>query len=139
MRKIIVFLCLSMLSLWSISSEANGNILTIWPKHGKAIEVTFSEKPRVVYLGDFLRITTTKVQIDYQIKDLQKFTFDGINDENVIGNVRLNNNGSGIYVYDIGGKLVGKGVQDKSISTDDLKKGVYIIKQGNTTYKLLKR
>ena len=133
------FLVAAMLILSSLRISAEGDILTIWPKEGKAVEYAFSERPRVVYVGNVLRLTTKKTQVDFPVSNLHKFTFDGIGAETVMESIRSQDTESPTHVYTADGKLMKTIHAGNSLSLDGFQRGVYIVKQNKITYKIIKR
>lgn len=115
--------------------------LNIHQKDGAIISYGFAEKPIVTYTGTSIRLTTSKVEVDYPLANLDKFTF-GDNDSSQIEVLRTESTNDDMYIYNTNGVLV-KSIRlidgTSSFQTSELPKGIYIIKNGKTTYKITKR
>ena len=125
----------------SLASAFAQNTLNIHQKSGGVVSYAFSEKPVVTYTADGIHLSTSKVEVDYPLSNLEKFTFeDGETD--AVESVKAEGIAGDVRIYSINGVLVKTVKQSEgsaSFSTADLPKGTYIIKNGVTTYKITKR
>lgn len=115
--------------------------LNVHQKSGGVVGYAFSEKPVVTYEGADLVLNTTKVKVVYPISNLEMFTFDN-GELAEIESVTMSDVKGKTLVYSSNGILV-KELQPEEGSThlllDGLSNGIYIIKNGNTTYKIIKK
>lgn len=117
------------------------NTLNIHQKDGAVVSYGFVEKPVVTYTATGIHLSTTKVEMDYPFTSLEQFTFSD-NDANSINVLKTEGTNEDISIYDMRGMLVKTIKQSDgsaSFSTSDLPQGTYIIKNGSTTYKIIKR
>ncbi len=52
------------------------NTLNIHQKSGGVVSYAFSEKPVVTYTAEGIHLSTSKVDVDYPLSNLLKFTFE---------------------------------------------------------------
>ena len=115
--------------------------LKIYQKNGEVISYSFSEKPKIEYKDGALILTTKKTKVEYPLSSLKNMSFDDkpTSVEQVITQKSVDK----IKVYDTNGKLI-KTIETSddgtsTISLDGLKTGIYIVKNGYTTYKIQKQ
>ncbi len=127
--------------LWGSAACFAQSVLNIHQKDGTVVSYGFSEKPVVTYNEAGVHLSTAKVEVDYPFASLEKFTFtDGVADG--IEQLRAVGISDDILVYDMRGVLLRTVKQSEgtaAFSTQDLPQGIYIIKNGKTTYKITKR
>lgn len=113
--------------------------LNVHQKSGGAVSYAFSEKPVVTYSGDNLVLKTAKVEVEYPLGNLEKLTF-GTAEADAINQVTTELPSERVtHIYDMGGALVKSVDVSLPLSTDGLKPGVYVIKNGKSTYKIIKK
>lgn len=139
MKKLI----LSLLTLFAATTSWADSALFLHQKSGGVVEFAFSEKPVVTYNGNALVISVPDASVTYPLADVQKFTFGEV-DENVTRiTAPVNEKPQPTYIYSIDGKLMRTlkpGEDGKtSASVDGLPAGTYVIKNGKTSYKILKK
>jgi hypothetical protein len=140
MKKIILF---ALLALGCAAGHAQ-NTLYIWQQTGEVVSYAFSEKPRITYADTNLILTTTKVQVEFPLSSVRKFTFNDVMIDDAIGTVRATLKDEGpLSIYTLGGVLV-KTVPAEAggrhtYSLDELPAGVYVVKSKTTSYKVVKR
>ena len=136
---------LSFLLAFCIQGRSESVQLVVHAKSGGEVSYALSEKPVVTYKGDVLILTTESTMVEYPLADLQKFTFEETAD--ALGNVYMNQakGDATVRIYNVSGTLV-RTIQpsendgsDARFSTQDLPKGIYIIKQGTQTHKIIKK
>ena len=120
------------------------NSVNIFQKNGNVFSYTFDDRPKVEFAGEKLVVKVSTTEVEIPMSDVAKFTFDDSDfNETGIVNVRTGNIQSEcVEVYTIGGKLVKKEKVTNgasSFSTNDLTNGTYIIKNGSTTFKFIKK
>lgn len=116
------------------------NTLNVHQKDGAMVSYGFSEKPVVTYTATGVHLTTTKLEVDYPFAYLEKFTFS--EEANSIDLIKTERTNDDVCIYNINGMLLKTIKQNdgtSSYSTSDLPKGTYIIKNGKTTYKIIKK
>ena len=140
MKKIILF---ALLALGCAAGHAQ-NTLHIWQQTGEVVSYDFLEKPRITYADTNLILTTTKVQVEFPLSSVRKFTFNDVMIDDAIGTVRATLKDEGpLSIYTLGGVLVKTVPAEASgrhtYSLDELPAGVYVVKSKTTSYKVVKR
>lgn len=116
------------------------NTLNIHQKNGGVVSYSFADKPVVTYVEDNLHVTTNHVSIDYPLSELVKLTFSESGSS--IGELRVEDNNSPIQIYDANGrmiKMIGKNESETILNMQELPTGIYFIKQGTITTKIVKQ
>lgn len=156
MRHLLVFiLLLSPLSM-AIAEDADSK-LVVWKSDGSKVTYTLSEQPKTTFTSEGVVITTSTVSVAYPLAQIVKYTYEGItsgiesvkNDGGELVsqdgyNFRFSNlkEDTLVQIYSVNGSLIstykseGKQI---TISLGDHANGVYIIKVGGTSYKVIKR
>lgn len=121
--------------------------LIVHQKSGGTVEFAFIEKPVVTYSNGNLVISVVdgfaSASISYPLSDVKKFTFGELSENytRIIAPAEVAPQPT--YIYNISGILVRtlQPTDDKSTpaTLDGLPTGTYIIKNGKTTYKTIKR
>lgn len=134
-------LLLSLLGLLLGVAASAQNTLNVHQKDGSVVSFAFSEKPVVTYTDTGIHLVTTRVEVDYPMANLEKWTFS--DDEAAsIDVLRTDGTSDDIRIYNTAGVLVRTIPQSEgavSFSPADLPAGIYIISNGKTTYKITKR
>lgn len=135
-KLLLSFICLFL----GVATCFAQNTLIVHQKDGAVVSYGVSEKPVVTYTETGIHLATTKVEVDYPFATLEKFTFsEGTNSIDV---VKTDGTNDDVLIYNINGMLL-KTIKHSngasSFSTSDLPKGIYIIKNGKTTYKITKK
>lgn len=138
MKNILIVL----LVMCSVNSLAKG-MLNIFLRDKSKVSYAFDDKPKVEFKDRSLFIITIDKVIEFQKSDILKFTFTDTDANTRIDKIQTSNLKSEyIEIYTVAGKLV-KRMQAKNgkhdIDTDELANGLYVIKCGNTTYKISKK
>ena len=129
-------LLLTLLS--STGAWADNAKIIVWLNDGNKSEVLFADMPELTYADGYVSIQSNSpsTMLSWPIENLQKFTFEevstAIRDVKATGLDILSDQMS---VYDISGKMVKK--QIKSLS--ELPRGVYIVKDGSVTIKVVRK
>ncbi len=150
-----------MLYLMSISlsgwAEENVPTLDIWTKNGERITYYLSEHPVATYSGSDLVLKTDELTVSYPLTELHKFTFgsEATSIETTIlpdGRMQLQQGmlcltrfraGEMVSIYSIGGQ----NVMNATIGPDgtatlfiqSLATGIYVVKAGSVTHKIIKK
>jgi len=133
------FLILIPIILFSIAGFAQ-NTLNIHQKDGEIFCCGFLEKPIVTYEGNTLKVSTKTVSIEFPLTELNKLSF-----EDELTDIKLQHikrESSDILIFNEKGVLIKRIHNDSGISENKISefpKGIFIIKKGNTTFKVLKR
>ena len=138
-------LLLSLLILTAAFISRAQTALIVYQKSGGTVEFAFSEKPVVTYSEGYLVISVQDglASVSYPLSDMQKFTFGELSSEytRIIAPKEVAPQPT--YIYSIGGILMRtlQPTEDGSTpaNVDGLPAGTYIIKNGNTSYKITKR
>ena len=139
-------LLLSLLVIVAVAATLRAQTaLIVHQKSGGTIEFAFSEKPVVTYSDGYLVISVQDglASVSYPLSDMQKFTFGELSSEytRIIAPKEVAPQPT--YIYSIGGMLMRTLQPNEDGSTpanvDGLPAGTYIIKNGNTSYKITKK
>lgn len=122
--------------LGTLGARAENAKIIVWLNDGNKSEVLFADMPEFVYQDGNVTLKSKSTDLSWPIANLQKFTFEnletGIRDIKTTGLDLLSDH---FDAYDLNGKLIRKGA--KSLS--ELPRGVYIVKDGNTTIKVVRK
>lgn len=154
--KIPLFLCLTGISL-SCLAEENVQTLDVWTKSGERITYYLSEHPVAAYSGSNLVLKTDELTVNYPLKELHKFTFgsEATSVETTLlpdGRMQMQKGmlcltgfrvGEMVSIY----SMEGQNVMNATVSSDgtitlfiqSLATGVYVVKTGNVTHKIIKQ
>jgi len=141
MKKLI----LSLLTLFAAATTWADALLIVHQKSGGTVEFAFCEKPVVTYDNEgYLVISTQDRAVRFPMSNLQKFTFGEIEDDQITRiTAPVSVAPQATYIYSIDGKLM-RTMQPSEDGTtpadiNGLPAGTYVIKNGKTTYKVLKK
>lgn len=136
------FLLLLLTFVSALASQA-ATALIVHQKDGSTVEYAFSEKPVVTYRNGYLIISAAEASVEYPMANLQKFTFGEVSDMVTRVKPAKDVKPQPTQIYNVSGILVRtlQPVEDGTTpaSVDGLPTGTYIIKNGSTTYKILKK
>ena len=124
--------------LCSAGAWAQDAKIIVWLNDGNKTEVLFADMPEFTYAeGNItLQSNSPSTSLSWPIENLQKLTFENvttaIRDVKATGLDILSDQ---MTVYDLSGKVVKK--QARSLS--ELPKGVYIVKDGSVTIKVVRK
>ena len=128
----VLFLAL----LGTLGARAENAKIIVWLNDGNKSEVLFADMPEFTYADGNVTMKSSATELSWPIANLQKFTFEnletGIRDIKTTGLDLLSDH---FDAYDLSGRLVRKGV--KSLS--ELPAGTYIVKDGSTTIKVVRK
>ena len=140
--------------------QKSGKTLVVLTKDGAKTEFLLGDKPKVLFEGKNLRITSTKADVTYALADILRFTYTNTNPTGINELAEMDDptevsyqdgtlvlsqlkEGAVVGVYSLDGKLVQqlraghRGTYRLNLSS--LPKGVYIVKADTITYKIMKR
>lgn len=136
--------------------------LLVWDKDGGCVSFPLEERPRIVTDPQLLLVTCTtqKQEITFSLNDVHKYTLDA-NDQHDASVEEVDENASGFHrnagsielygfkpetrvsVYTVDGVLVCQNIINSdgciTLYTYNWSNGIYLIKIGNTTYKVTKK
>ena len=136
MKKTILSLVLFVLCSLGVQAQ---NTMLLHQKDGGVVSYGFSEQPVVTYVADNLHVETATVSIDYPLASLEKITF--ADEADRIDVLRTDTN-TDVRIYSVNGTLVRVAKAEDgaaTLNTADLPAGTYIVKNGTTSYKIVKR
>jgi hypothetical protein len=133
----------SLLTLFAATVSWADSALFVHQKSGGVVEYAFSEKPVVTYSEGYLVISVPEASVSYPLSNLQKFTFGDVDDQVTRIVAPVNTAPQPTYIYSLDGKLM-RTLQPSedgttSASLEGLPSGTYVVKNGKTSYKVLKR
>ncbi len=120
------------------------NMLNIHSKTGAVVSYAFSDKPVVSYDGDVLVLKTEKACVEYPLSDLEKLDFSDVASAVESISVSGISGDSNIRIFDISGRNIKTINADENTDNapqlllNDLEKGMYIVRQGEISYKIIK-
>ena len=139
MRKITILtllLTLFTLGTWAQDEAAKDPMIVIWLNDGNKTEVLFDEMPVFSFDNGVMTLKGETTEMSWPLEKLDKFTFGylatGIRD---VKTTDLDILSDQMAVYDLNGRLIRQNL--KSLS--ELPKGVYIIKNGRVTTKVVRK
>lgn len=135
-KLLLSFICLFI----GVATSFAQNTLNVHQNDGAVVSYGFSEKPVVTYTETGIHLATTELEIDYPFANLDKFTFSEV--ANSIDVVTTDGTNDDVLIYNTIGvllKTINQSEGTASFSTHDLPQGIYIIKNGKTTYKIVKK
>lgn len=154
MKSVLIALILMCNGVFLFSQEA----LILHQKNGGKVAYVLNERPKVTYEGENLVLTTQKVTVEYPLSEVSKFTFGDLGDNGIEdlrgkdASVKLNAQtlvvaggtpGAPLSLYSLSGSLVWRTNLDADgqliRSIADLPRGVYVLKSGSITSKIIKR
>ena len=139
MKKLI----LSLLTLFAASAAWADTSLFVHSKSGDVLEIAFSEKPVVTYSEGYVVVSAAEASVSYPIAILDKFTFGETSEHVTRITAPVNVAPQPTFIYSIDGKLMRtyKPNEDgtTSASLEGLPTGTYVVKNGKTSYKVVKR
>lgn len=129
----LLFAMLSSTGAWAQEAK-----IIVWLADNSKSEVLFADMPELTYVDGYVTITSNSpsTALSWPIENVQKLTFENLNtairDVKATGLDLLSDH---FDAYDLSGKMVKK--QIKSLS--ELPKGVYIVKDGSVTIKVVRK
>lgn len=137
-KRAAAVLLLTVLCATGARAEDKAQGIVVWLNDGSKTEVLFSDMPEFTYADGYVTLQSNNpsTALSWPIENLQKFTFEevstSIRDIKVDG---LDIHSDNCNAYDLNGQLVKQGI--KSLS--ELPKGVYMVKDGSVTIKVVRK
>lgn len=155
MKKILLTaILMAFITSWSFAEPQ----LKVWKKDKSTVLFALAEKPVTTFSDNKLVIKTSSATIEYPLADIQRYTYEGV--ETGIENIESDNSvlvkqednklsldnltaGTEVRLYNSSGRLLdilkSNGTDAVTISIASRPQGMYIVKCGNETIKLMKR
>ncbi len=145
---------MAFITSWSFAEPQ----LKVWKKDKSTVLFALSEKPVTTFSNNKLIIKTSNATVEYQLADILRYTYEGV--ETGIENIESDNqvvvrqetdklqlrnlkSGTEVYLYNASGRLLdilkSNGTDAVTISLSSRPQGMYIVKCGSETIKLMKR
>lgn len=135
-------LCLLLSSVFLVQAFSQ-NTLNLFLKNGSSLSFVFTDKPVICYSADSLFMRTEHTHIEYPISELDRITFTNSEDKPESINYYLADETSSVTIFDISGRIISTYEDDGNhtldISLTGLENGIYIIRQGDKSYKITKQ
>jgi len=140
MKKLIF----SLLTLLAATASWAETALIVHQKSGGTVMYAFREKPVVTYSEGYIVISGPDASVSYPLSDMQKFTFGDVDEDQITRiTAPVNVAPQPTFIYSVGGILMRtlKPSEDGTTpaTLEGLPAGTYIIKNGQTTYKVAKK
>lgn len=155
MKKILLTATLmAFITSWSFAEPQ----LKVWKKDKSTVLIALAEKPVTTFSDNKLVIKTSSATVEYPLADIQRYTYEGVetgiesidSDNSVLVKQEKNKlllanlkAGAEVRLYNSSGSLLqivkSNGTDPVVISLSSRPQGVYIVKSGNETIKLMKR
>ena len=138
------FLLLLPLLITAATAPRADTALVVHQTSGGTVEFAFSDKPVVTYDTDgYLVISEGPTWVMYPLSGIQKFTFGEVTDQTTRIVAPADAKPQPTHIYNVGGVLM-RTLQPSAdgstpASLEGLPAGTYIIKNGTTSYKIIKR
>jgi len=140
------------------ATAQNGPQLKVWKKDKSTVLFALAEKPITTFSNNMLVIKTSTATVEYPLAEVQRYTYEGVetgiesidSDNGVLVKQEKNKlslanlkAGAEVRLYNSSGSLLqivkSNGTEPVVISLSSRPQGVYIVKSGNETIKLMKR
>ncbi len=139
--KRIIFLLLLISGVLPTTAQ---NVLNVQSKTGAIVSYFFSDKPVVTFRDDILVLKTDKVSVEYPLSDLAELNFGDM--ESSVESISASGiaGDSTIRIFDMSGRNVRtieateNAEGNPRLLLNDLEKGIYIVRQGEVSYKIIK-
>lgn len=153
----IIFILLSFMIPIALLAEGNPQ-LKVWKKDKTTVLYDLSDEPVTTFENGKLVIKTSSSTVEYPVKDILRYIYEGV--RTGIDNITYDNSvlvkeeqdklsflnlktGSEVYLFNANGRLLdvqrSNGTDAVSVSLSSRPQGVYFVKCGNETIKLMKR
>ena len=159
MKKKLILTLLTLLSFYpNCQAQEATQRLVVWQKSGEKVYYQLADQPETTFENGQLVIKTTKTTVYYQLANIVRYTYEGVNTAiDLMPNERsvsICNEGDAVTFQNlpVGSKVMlfasigvllemlsAQGGQPLTVSIGQRPAGVYIVKYGSETIKLLKR
>ena len=128
-----------LLTLMVTATWAGDAKIIVWLNDGNKTEILFNQMPEFLYADGNVSVLNGSTQLSWPVSNLHKFTFEDVastpTDIKDVKTTEKLDIAKGCAVYDLNGRLIKKQIR----SLSELPKGVYIIKDGNVTTKVVRK
>lgn len=140
------------------ADDTGDESVILWYTNGEKTSYLLSNKPVITYNEECLVLTATDASIEVPRADIEKITIGQYTDVQQLqsdeqqGSITVNADGAllsdfekgmKVYLYQINGVLINQYTIPESgslsISLNEMERGIYIIKAGRSTIKIIKR
>lgn len=144
-------------AILAASHNANAQTMTVWQKSGEMVVFDLNEKPKTVFNGEDVTISTPTMVVTYPFSQIAKYTFDeegsgitAIKNDNSISIKQKDHSlivegldgNSQISVYKLdGSRRFAKSTNEKTFQIPEsaLSNGVNLVKINNVSFKVVIR
>ena len=117
-------------------------IVRVYLANANHYDFVLSEKPKIMYSENKVTFVCNDETFEYDVKDIQKVKIE--DSATGVEQIVMNSNIPCVTsVYDVNGRKVMVVSEEKAcnskIMLSSLPKGIYIVKHGETTYKIVKK
>lgn len=137
MRKMTILTL--MLTFVGLSVWADDAKIIVWLNDGNKTEILFNQMPEFLYADGNVSVQNGSTQLSWPLSNLHKFTFENVastpTDIKDIKTAAKLDISKGCAVYDLNGRLL----REQINSLSELPKGVYIVKDGDVTTKVVRK
>lgn len=157
-RRMLLALCLLVGTL-TAAAQSDSPKLVVWQKNGEKVVFDLDKLPETTFGGGVLTIKTTTATVAYQLSNILRYTYENVKETGVElqpadRSIKINERGdevvfrnlkpgSVVTLYDLRGQLLeqrkAESLSPLTISVQNRPGGVYIVKSGNETIKLLRK
>ena len=136
MKQTILTLLFTLLTvnLWAEDAK-----IIVWLNDGNKTEILFNQMPEFLYADGNVSVQNGSTQLSWPLSNLHKFTFENVastpTDIKDIKTAAKLDISKGCAVYDLNGRLL----REQINSLSELPKGVYIVKDGDVTIKVVRK
>ena len=158
MKKVLLLLLMALVLPMVASADDETQRLVVWHKNGEKTYFELNEMPETTFEGGLLVIRSSKTTVSYQMENILRYTYEGVStsitdlqpsERAVIiakdgDGVTFRNlpGGSAVSVYSTNGVLLEQRTaiegQPLTVSVAQRPAGVYVVKAGKETIKLMK-
>lgn len=75
MKKLILFLLVTVFSMAAYANDANEAVLQVWCADGQTVTFSLDDDPVTSYVDGQLVIKTTKTTVSYPLEEIRKYTY----------------------------------------------------------------
>ena len=126
-------------TLLTVSVWAGDAKIIVWLNDGNKTEILFNQMPEFLYADGHVSVQNGSTQLSWPLSNLHKFTFENVastpTDIKDIKTAAKLDISKGCAVYDLNGRLL----REQINSLSELPKGVYIVKDGDVTIKVVRK
>lgn len=138
MVRVLLFMCLALSAMTASAQET----LNIHTKYNGIVSIPFAEKPEMSFgVANVLKIVSSDRTVEFPFSDIEKLSFENTAVDN-IHLIKHQGALSGLSIYELSGKLIRRINSSDGVAEFDIQAlppGIYIVKDGDRSYKLIKQ